>query len=125
MKIYRIEHRKTHKGPYNSIPLFPVGSIERNILISMYAEHVSFEGKQTHPGPITDKIEFSPFNDVFGFSSLEKLYDWFHGFTDYLFQMGFIITENLISDDFVFHGQSGKQVAFDPYKVVKISEVSI
>lgn len=125
MKIYRIEHKKTHRGPYHSIPLFPVDSAEKKMLMEMWNEHISLEGKKTHPGPVTDKIDFSPFNDIFGFPSLEKLYDWFYGFMDYLLQMGFRITENLIPDDFVFHGKSGKQVAFDPSKVVKISEISI
>lgn len=118
--VYRVEHPISGIGPYRHEE---EGQFRNELISLMGEEHSKYMfGKienNPHPGGYAD---FSDFEIVatgiqkiqFGFESMEQLVTWFDTWLDYLFEMGFVISEYLV--DSVVVGKSGKQVIFNKDK---------
>jgi hypothetical protein len=123
MKIYRLQHKETHRGPYNNWDTHPNGSIEEELLLEMKHEHSNEQNYATHPGAWRDEMNVSSYHK-FGFDSLEKLYAWFENYIDYLLPMGYEIIEYEISWIFVMYGKSGLQIAFNEKEIENFKVIS-
>lgn len=112
MLVYRIEHEKTRRGPYNpgKLPDDHTAPYDRLGVYSRYS------GDSTvHPAPdrdgITDNAWTFPEHLYFGFASPEQLADWFsEGFVEEAAEAGFVVSVYYAHLTDVLVG--GHQVAF-------------
>ena len=110
MKIYRVEHIKTGKGPYHRDDDDNISATEREIILKLHNKHS--KNRKTHPGPGSDGIYGFTSGHLFGCPTLPILHKWFWGFWNYFKRMNFQIVEYTVPDDTVIIGVSGLQVAF-------------
>lgn len=109
MFIYRIEHKITGFGPYNStLNNDNVGSILRERHNICWGEHAKW------PAGIQDFPNIEK-EYLFGFDSLKKLIDWFE--KDFnLLSSDYFITIYNIEEENIIKGKSKKQIIFNPTK---------
>jgi len=119
MKVYRVESRGI--GPYRSAWGNLFGIDDR---LDMCYEH----GNNNYPSPYLDGFskEAQAFYNRCGFSSKEKLKKWFSIKWRYkMDKAGFKVHVYIVDSKNVYHGDSGKQVLFDPNKAKLISKISL
>ena len=114
MKVYRVEHKKTHVGPYNHT----INRSNESILTC------AMEYAESLPIPENDGICVAMHHHMrSGFATIRSMHKWFgHTLFD-LFRIGFVIAEYRVETDSVWCG--GRQVVFDSKSAERIGEVSI
>ena len=114
MKIYRVEHKKTHVGPYNH----KYNNRNRSILLN------ELEFAESLPTPPEDGICVKMTEtSLSGFVTVYGVFKWFnHALLD-LIRIGFVIAEYYVNDDSVWAGC--RQVVFDSRCAKRVGEVDI
>lgn len=97
MRIYRVENVRG-EGPYCA----------NANLSKMWDEH---NNSKSHPCPLADSMSPVAPWEIFGFDSIEKLQDWFHGFEEDLNVAGFAVNVYEVEEWRLNRGR--KQVAFN------------
>lgn len=110
-RVWRVEHRETHQGPYNGP--------DRSPLWPMFDAHSDLY----HPTPDFDPgIGFGAMlthsDWIFGFGSPDSLYDWFRGWGHLLENCGYQVTVFDLPEEHVIIGQY--QAIFDPWHARRV-----
>jgi hypothetical protein len=103
MRIYRVEHSVTGKGPYVD---------HQDDVLGLHAAH---EGSKSHPGPWEEGEDFGWQRyswHKFGFPSRAKCDEWFENFDLRLRTAGYVVKVYEVGSDDVILSPSGKQVMF-------------
>lgn len=116
MLVYRVEHKKTGTGPYVSGMLPPQS---QGIARELNSAH---SGCSMHP-VVTWEIEHFNRDMYCGFSCIEKLLQWFRGYTPRLGVHGFVI--RVYEAKTVFFAPSGLQIAFRKRGKKIVREISL
>lgn len=114
MKVYRIEHKDTKRGPYVGFGCEEIVSPEEG-----------YFGDRC-PGPVEDGIDRGglTYQHHFGFAKLRQMFLWFKA--RHVFKMrkkGFRVYRYKIADEYVLLG--GKQLAFIRTKATVREEVKL
>lgn len=119
--IYRIEHRRLKRGPYN-----PGGGLteRQNKLWSRAMCPIWDADWCEHPTPLGDGIETFIENLHFSaFGSLRSLNEWFGRALSGLYRAGFAVVVLEVADEFVQRG--GCQVAVELKHATRLSYLSL
>jgi hypothetical protein len=65
-----------------------------------------------HTGIYSD-VDMFTYKHKCGCSSIEQLVKWFHGWAELLNENGYLLVVYSVAEEFVLHGRSGRQLAFD------------
>lgn len=109
--IYRLEHPATKRGPYHH-------DYKNSLLNCMNIEH---EDNQ-HPNPQTEELYWKKHYKC-AFLTKRKLVQWFKGWLNDLFKLGFKLYQIKIDEYSIQQGDY--QVIFDPQDIIEQSEISI
>ena len=114
VKVYRVQHQRSHVVPYNHT----VSRVSEKIL------YEALERAELLPTPEEDGICVGMQPEMMsGFATIRCMHKWFgHTLFD-LFKAGFVIAEYRVATDSVWCG--GHQVVFDSRCSERIGEVSI
>jgi len=122
MRIYRVEHSRTHCGPYISSNWPASWTYEqRESMFEMEYDHS--DDIDNHPTPWNDGIGYFGENMHCGFASLKSLDTWFEGFHDMLSSLNFVIAIYEVGKEFVEAGD--RQVIFDLDSAKRIETISL
>lgn len=106
-KIYRVEHITNGLGPYSQKKESEFFHHE------MVEDHSS---GRSHPSLSQDfsinNISYLIKNFIFGFTSQEKLLDWFGVYFEDLIKMGFQVKVYEVKSEDIIYSKSGKQCMF-------------
>lgn len=121
MKIIRVEHSKSRKGPY----MYSKDLDHGNPLNGLISNH---ENNPNFPTVSEDfNIIFILYNknERCGFDSIHKVFDWFDAYDWYklLEENGFVVCFYEVENDHVKLGKSGKQVKFNIDKSMLVDEL--
>ena len=107
--VYRIEHKVTHEGPYNTDNAMPDPSYKKHL--SKYALSQALDYTQcsnTHPGMWSDlkRIKDQNYSDHYcGFESIEQLFAWFNESSlDIMRGFGFQLSVYRVAKKYITHG---------------------
>jgi hypothetical protein len=123
MLIYRVEHPETKCGPYNSGCITDMNDDDLNFLDEMIEEHSN--DSKYHPVASYDfkkNPEQLEYDSLCACPTLDTLYEWFAGWLDDLFHVGFKIYEIEVSKAFI--GKSKRQVVFLEEDIISMKEIN-
>lgn len=122
MKVYRLEHKTLHKGPYALCWKDPDtdAAIE---LLNDVQEYSFMSGHQRAPMPHNDQInesyEYMTRFHIFGFDSLNQLHNWFNELElDLLINhANYHIVEYVVDKEYILHFRH--QICFHSLYAIK------
>lgn len=115
-RVYRVEHKDTGDGPYNS------GDSSHYTINGLHPTH---SNSDDHPGVQVDVWEFVSGVHYCGFSTLDQAHEWFKGFKQKLRRHGYVINVYEAPATGLYLGISGKQLVFLRDDSVKVDTLPI
>ena len=127
--VYRIEHKETHEGPYNTDNASIDPTYQKHLSKYALGDALNYtQCSKYHPGmwyDLTKLRGFSTCEHYCGFESIEQLFAWFNeNSTDIMRGFGFQLSIYKIAKKYVTYGTY--QVGFikDKAKLVDVVDLS-
>lgn len=120
MRLYRVEHGRDGKGPYQFFSVNTRADEIRDELVgeigAAHNDCYRQDLRITHPGPHQDGLGWMLQEQdwLFACTSIETLHQWFAGYGERLRDTGFVVSVIDADDERVKVGNTKRQAIYDP-----------